>query len=179
MAIIEVSAGHYPDKPGASYSGFSEHQEALLWATLVRDKIGSMAGLVPVGRLSEKVAHINSQKECHLAVEIHFNSAKDADGNHIGDGSETLYHPKSTTGHNAALIVQRHLSSVCGPNRGARPGWYQGDPEKGAIYFLDKTRVPALIIEPEFIHRLDEIVPVREDACEAIAAALVEIVQQL
>lgn len=177
MAIIEVSAGHHPASPGARYRGFSEHQEALLWASIIVRNIGPMAGLVPVGVLKEKIAWINSQKECHLAVEIHFNSARNTNGLNIGDGSETLYYPGSEKGHLAALGVQALLSPICDPDRGAREGWYRMNKASGPDYFLSRTRVTSLIIEPEFIHRTEEVIPVREQACRAIAQALVEVVQ--
>ena len=186
--MILVSAGHHPTKPGACYQGFCEHDEALRWARDICEILtDEHALMVPPSTLKEKVSFINARK-CDLAVEIHFNSAKqwvdlDNDGLvdegedvHVGRGSETLYYPSSVRGKAAARIVQHALASVFEPDRGIKEGWYRLNPKYGADYFLRKTKCTALILEPEFIHRKHLIIGKRGDACFAIADALLKVV---
>ena len=80
---IFISVGHHAEKQGASFSGITEYQLAGDWAfdivsiiNVVQDK--HYAQLVR-GTLKEKVAVINANNPL-LAVEIHFNSAVDEEG---------------------------------------------------------------------------------------------------
>lgn len=171
--VILVSAGHRPEARGACYQDFCEWEEAMQWASLIVNRIGRDGLLVPTGHLRDKVSFINSHGAT-LALEVHFNSAVDRGGNHVGEGCETLYMPLSVDGRRCAEIVQRALAEVFQPDRGVKPGWYQGDPTNGPIFFLKGTTCPALIIEPEFIHRRQVIQDSREAACQRIATALTE-----
>lgn len=169
---IAISAGHHPSRPGACYKGFCEHPEAVLWATLVVDLLGYQHAVqVPPGTLREKVGFINGLG-CEAAVEIHFNSAVDRDGNRVGEGSETLYYPGSARGRELAERLQSAIAPHFPPDRGVKEGWYRMDPSKGPDYFLARTRCPAVILEPEFIHHVERIRSRRDAACAAIAAAL-------
>ncbi|MCK5336007.1 MAG: N-acetylmuramoyl-L-alanine amidase, partial [Gammaproteobacteria bacterium] len=167
---------HSPKRTGASYHGFKEHDEAVEWATHLATLLAKKVSVdyVPTGKLSEKVAFINAA-DCRLAVEIHFNAAVNAAGKNVGKGSETLYYPGSESGKAAALTVQKHLSPIFSPDRGAKEGHYQMNPAKPADYFLRKTNCLALIIEPEFIQWKDSIQVNREKGCEALCAAMLEI----
>jgi len=170
--MIFISTGHHPYSKGASCGKFNEFDEAKIWASLIAHMVGKKAMLVPVGVLREKVAFINSFQGSNIAVEIHFNSAVDGEGNRVGAGSETLYFPGSNRGEALAQCVQEELCAVFPPDRGAKEGWYRMDKSKGANYFLARTRCPAIIIEPEFIHRRDIILSCRENGCKAITIAL-------
>jgi len=185
---ICVSAGHHPENPGACFVDFCEHAEALEWAIAITDKINLIAGetiasLVPVGVLKDKVNFINNVNPL-IAVELHFNSFKvwedaNKDGlvssdeiHNAGSGSETLYYPGSKKGQVAARCVQSVLGLVCGPNRGVKEGWYRMNKDNGPDYFLASTKCTSLIIEPDFIHRVHEIKFNKDKACEAIAQSL-------
>ena len=186
--MILISAGHHPTKPGACFEGFCEHDEALRWAAAIFSILSpTEALLVPPGTLKDKVGFINARK-CALAVEIHFNSAKqwvdrDNDGVvdegedfHVGRGCETLYYPGSAKGREAAKIVQAAMAETLPPDRGVKEGWYRMNPKFGPDYFLKKTRCTSLIIEPEFIHRKDLIVKHRQAVCVDLANAIKEVV---
>ena len=72
------------------------------------------------------------------------------------------------------MYTQEVLSPLLLPDRGAKPGWYQGDKENGALYFLEKTQMPAIIIEPGFF--ADRAGLDMESACRIIADSAVAFV---
>lgn len=171
--MIFISAGHHATKPGASFNGFSEFDEAELWADLLVEKLGDNSLRVPSGVLRDKVEFINNRDPVEsIAVEIHFNAAVDGDGNNIGRGCETLYYPESKRGQLLAAFCNDALSSIFNPDRGIKEGWYRMNPKNGADFFLAKTKCPAVILEPEFIHRKEIIQVNRESACELLSNAL-------
>ena len=168
--MIFISAGHYPEKPGACFEGFCEHAEAVSWAKTIAMQLlnfGATADLVPVGKLKDKVDFINS-RGADLAVEIHFNS----DPKHAGRGCETLHYPSSPKGIRAAKLAQSFMADVMGNDRGIKVGYYQMDPSRGVDHFLRATDCPSLIIEPEFIHNKDIIQENKQECSEEIAKAL-------
>ena len=165
--MIIIFAGHHLASPGASYNGFAEHDEAVRWIELIDSYLDDVVITGPIGTLSVKINYVNKRNP-HLAMDLHFNS----DDRRIGSGSETLYCPGSVKGENVATIVQSRLGAVCAPDHGAKEGWYRADPKFGPDWFLVRTNCPAIIIEPDFIHRRDEIQNTRGDACIAIAAGL-------
>ena len=198
--MILLSAGHYPESQGACYNEFCEYEEAEKWVDimeiLLRGRVETKR--VPAWPLlitkdtppqykQGKINFINAQTTAKLAVEIHFNS----DTSHSARGSETLYCPGSVKGRHAARAVQDAISSLLGPNRGAKEGWYRMDKPGHIDYpgdvegdekidaFLGMTRPVALIIEPEFIHNRLVIESLRQVVCEVMADALVEIVNNL
>lgn len=185
--MIFVSAGHYPARPGAKHNGFDEHSEAVKWAERICEVLEERAKSVPTGILREKVGFINklaTEEDC--AVEIHFNSFKvweDLNKNGLidddelraaGRGSETLYYPGSVVGKSLAEVCQNVLGKIFPPDRGVKEGWYRMNPKNGPDYFLAQTRCPAVILEPEFIHRRDEIQIRREEACVELSSVLKE-----
>lgn len=183
--MIFISAGHHPAKPGACYEGFCEHDEAIKWVDLIINYLGDEGQIVPAGVLKEKVNFINV-REPNLAMEVHFNSFKmwvdynkdglvtDDELVAAGDGSETLYYPGSVSGKTVAETVQKSMSQVFRPDRGCHEGWYRRNKVNGPIYFLERTKCPAIIIEPEFIDNKDIITQNRDLGCEQIAKALLE-----
>lgn len=200
--MIFVSAGHYPAKPGAVYEGFVEHDEAVLWAKLISDALHVRGCLVPTGVLQQKVEFINSRCEGHgLALEVHFNDAtkwidRNKDGKvsedeleHIGEGAETLYCPGSARGIRLATIIQASIDHLFPfrwtdrnkdgkqqpdelEGRGIKEGWYRMKKENGPDFILERTRIPCVIVEPEFVQRKDRILKNRDEACASLAAAL-------
>ena len=182
--MILVSAGHTRKKPGACFEEFCEHEEAVRWRDALVARMNGAAAAVPVGSLKRKVEFVNKYEGAEMALEVHFNSAVDADGNQVGAGCETLYYPGSTEGRQWASTIQGALAGVFAPDRGVKEGWdradapgvedYPGDEEgdERPLYFLAKTKIPALIIEPEFIHKEQVIRASREAACAELARVI-------
>lgn len=171
--MIYISVGHHRAKQGASYQGVTEYQLASVWGAKVVSILHYMelpAQLV-FGTLKEKVIAINGNTPM-LAVEIHFNSAVNAQGDRIGAGSETLYYPNSMKGKRLAQCIQQKLGGIFKPNRGIKEGWYRMDKQYGPDYFLAKTKCPSVIVEPEFIHRTKDIQEKRLEGCAAIAEGI-------
>ena len=174
--MIFISAGHYPSAPGAKWDRFIEHDEAMIWATeLVTElsELGKDSLLVPTGVLKDKVAFINERSiNGDIALEVHFNAARDSNNNPVGKGSETLYYPGSEKGKALAETVQAVLADCYPPSRGVKEGWYRMDPAKGPDFFLAKTKCVSVIIEPEFVHRSGIIQSQRANAILKLAIAL-------
>ena len=159
-----LSAGHYPAAPGAAWLSFVEHTEARLWVAEIVRHLPAVQ-LVPSSELGAKIRWINARaKPTDLAVEIHFNAATPS-----ARGSETLFAPGSPRGQVVAVQVQAALAHHFQPDRGTKPGWYQGNPAKGPLAFLAKTRCAALILEPAFIYQADEIRAKRAACCLDLA----------
>ena len=169
-----ISAGHHKHAKGATYGDFNEFDEAVIWQHKLVEYLGDRALAVPHGKLWEKVHFINAQQDAECAVEIHFNSAVDAAGIHIGAGCETLIYPGSAKGAIIGGIIQQKLAIIYGPNRGVRDGWYKMNRANGPDFFLAKTKCTSLIVEPEFVHNADKIREARDAGCTTIADALLE-----
>lgn len=184
--MIFLSPGHHPSKPGAVFNGFAEHDEAVRWVECLYAHLASGSAVkVPALPLTQKVPFINSRlTPASIAVEVHFNAAKiwkDENGNdkvdegemvNVGRGCETLFFPGSVEGEELAIAVQTSMAGVLPPNRGVKEGWYRMDPKFGPDYFLEKTKCPSIIIEPEFIHRKELIQTNMERCCAVISDAL-------
>lgn len=172
---VFIAAGHHPERPGAGFEGFYEHDEAERWLdemftldpeqrTLVR---------VPTGALEKKCNFINYRcKVTDVAIELHFNSAVNADGEHVGAGCESLFMPGSPSSERLAKVCQDVLGPMLPPSRGLLAGWYRQDEKRGAYFFLQRTRCAAAILEPEFVHRRDVIQSKRPIVARALARAL-------
>lgn len=173
--MLLVSAGHHPSKPGACYKSFCEHDEAVRWVDEICDQLGEQRCVkVPPGVLRDKVRFINNRHPV-AAVEIHFNSAVDSEGNHVGSGALCLHYPGSQTGMSLATRIQQGLEPIFGRHwNGVMEGWYRMDPKFGPDFFLARISCPSVIIEPEFIHHKELLQGNRYQACFAIAQSLLE-----
>lgn len=176
--MIFVSAGHYPQRPGAGYQNFYEHDEAALWQHAIINELASLAQdiafEVPTGVLKDKVGYINHRAQSNsIAIEIHFNAAIDAMGNNIGKGCESLYYPGSVNGKDIATRLNDAMAVDFQPNRGVKEGWYRMDKARGADFFLEKTSCTAVILEPEFIQFKSRIQEYRQATCKRLADALI------
>jgi len=174
MTDILISAGHYPERAGATFQDFVEHEEAVLWMDAVVGILEQDVSVrkVPTGTLSSKIAYINEVFP-RLAVEIHFNDAvkKADDGStlHVGRGCETRYCPGSKLGRVAAQVVHNSISDLFLPDRGIKEGYYRMNPANGPDAFLGKTKCTALIVEPDFVARRKLVQRNREEACVRLA----------
>ena len=147
----------------------------MRWASRVVRLLGSSKGvLVPPGRLPEKVSYINSMEHVACAVEIHFNGAPSPNVR----GGETLYHHTSAKGRSLATGLHGALMTgapVLKPDRGVKKGWYRMNPTNGPLYFLRKTKCPAVIVEPGFLEgQISELNNrgIMDRACQAMATFL-------
>jgi hypothetical protein len=96
-----------------------------------------------------------------------------------------LCYPGSAKGMELAHAVQKVLAEDFPPSRGVRAGWYRmdrpgvvdyhGDVEGDETidYFLKYTNCPAIIIEPDFVHRWDLLEHNRAHACMGMARELI------
>lgn len=89
-----------------------------------------------------KLGKVNN-KGYDLLIESHLNSFSDVNSN----GTETLYHSKSTKGKEYATRVNAKLSEVF-RNRGAKPN--------ESLYILKDTTPPAILIEYFFCTNKDD-----------------------
>ncbi len=168
---IFVSAGHHPKVKGARFKDeFVEYDEAVPGQDLICNTLKSFGIRVQTGTLRQKVKRINNLIELGgptidtpIAIEIHFNSAKNAKGRHIGTGTETLY--RGHEGEIIANVVQEAMCKAMGTKS-------RGVKERNDLHFLKATICPAIIIEPEFVHRYPIIQHYRKSACLRIAQAL-------
>lgn len=149
---INLYIGHDVDRQGAEYYGVTEFMVA---SALVQHIDHPSIFVLPEDlALVDTVKHANSSG-CDLAVELHFN----AGGKPNTEGCETLYCPGSTKGKRAAEAFQRAYIGAeakhgCeARDRGAKEGWYRMEKNGTIDYFLRKTAMPALILEPEFIQQ--------------------------
>lgn len=179
--MILISAGHYPEARGACYNGYCEHEEAMRWATMLVSELEPYIPcmLVPTGTLQEKVRFINTHNPI-MALEIHFNAST----NLKAKGFETLYYPGSEKGKGLATALNEALGMCFAHNRGIKEGWYRQDRpgvkdydgdidgDESILYFLKKTKCPAVIIEPEFIHNMQRISNNRDHAVDVLSDTL-------
>lgn len=105
-----------------------------------------------------------------LAIEIHCN----ASGTHPDASySEVLYHSISIPGREAAAVIARTLGE------GFRLGHHRLWRDRGAraddsLFFLDRTHVPAIIVEGLFISNADQALWLAGDGAEAYGLLVAE-----
>ncbi len=179
--MIYISAGHHPYAKGAHHGGFYEHDEAVRWRDELVTQLGNLGKAVPVPDAdspmaeAQKAGFINLADDARLAVEIHFNSLDTTQTLPSERGCLTYYYPGSQPGRRAAQRVQEVLRQFFPPDLGAHDGYVRMEPSRGIIWFLRDTKCMALLIEPQFIDRKEDIQAKRVDCCIALATALIEI----
>lgn len=179
--MILISAGHHPLAKGAHHGDFWEHDEAVLWRDELVALLSDKAVAVPVPQVAtpgaerEKANFINSADDARLAIEIHFNSLDTTKTLPSERGCLTYYYPGSGPGRRMAQQVQEILHQFFQPDLGAHDGYVCMNKARGIIWFLRDTKCPALLIEPQFIDRIDDIRAKRHDCCVALATVLLEI----
>ena len=184
MKRIALSAGHWPKARGACSGEVCEHEQAAYWCALIGrhlDAAGVQVYHVPTGPLRDKVEDIN-RAGVDAAIEVHFNAC----GGCGAQGAETLYYPGSRKGETLATAIQRGMVGAGAVDRGVKEGWYKQDyPDRidyaGDVdgderidYFLEATRMPAVIVEPEFIEMHMTFDRIRNDYCRAIADGIID-----
>jgi len=168
--MVGISVAHRPSSAGAGFMGFYEHYESVVWTQRLVQALGDLgiaSAVSPVGRLHDKIEFLN-HLQVAVAIEIHFNAAASTD---IA-GCETLYNPNSIEGHKLAKEVHNCYAVEMGNNdRGVKEHWHRG--KVGLFnYFLNKTKCPAIIVEPEFISHIRNITTKRDVATQKIAKGI-------
>lgn len=170
MTIL-ISAGHYPEKPGACFEGFCVFDEANRWVDEIIKNLSNDCVLkIPPSTLKHKISFISARSPA-LVIEIQFNDES------IGDGAGAccLYQPYNNLSIKYADELQQTIEPIFGKYlNGTLPGWYRMDEKFGLDFLLAKSKYPTVIIKPEFIHRKKLITDFRESACYNIAQTLKE-----
>jgi len=178
--LVILSYAHFPSKPGAGFRGVHEHEVSISWTDTLANQLelrGINVAITPVGGLRNKVAFIN-ERDAELCIEIHFNGSS----NPTVSGVETLYCPKSVKGKSlAAGLHDLYAPEMHCKDRGIKEGWYRMDRpyiedypgdidgDEKEDYFLKYTNCPAVILEPEFMAQIDNILKYEKEACIALA----------
>ena len=196
MKTLIISAGHNPQKSGASWQGIREHDQAMKWVNEIADYLTlKQVKVIQVatGSLREKVEHVNQWVNIDknsIAVELHFNAA----GTTYVQGNETLYYPNSVAGKQLATTFNTKFMELAQQwvikDRGVKEGWYRMD-RPGVIdfygdedgdempdYWLRKTKCPSLILEPCFMCQLTDIGESWKQVAHAVAEALLDSLQE-
>ena len=176
MKHVIISIGHDANSQGASYGNITEYSynsnlvEYMKEAVYSHPEKSVIFHFVDttlrhtVIKINELVAEYG--KDNCIAIELHLNSSRS-----IAHGCETLYFPFSKTSKKLATRFNDDLYErawhFVGPNRGAKPGWYQGIKNGTLLYFLHRTACPALIIEPMFIWQALELTNLESDLLAA------------
>jgi len=161
---IAISAGHGwrsgTYDPGAlnskfrfrNYPTLTEHlvnsEIVRIIKSILKSQLGSDLISVESMGLEKKVEIIN-QLGVDLAIEFHLDSSEDKSL----EGCKVLYNPSSEQGKNYANSIQKALCTGVSRRKdlGTREGYFRLDPSRGTLYFLRATKMPALIVESEFI----------------------------
>lgn len=181
MKDIGLSIAHYAEAQGASHDGVTEFVLSTDWIAEIT-KYSDRFFVPTPEKLPSKVRQLNTQR-VKAAFELHFNAC----GGCGAKGCETLYYPNSVSGKALAKKVQQGLVPLLNTrDRGVKEGWYKmdrphvvdyfGDKDGDELpdYFLRKTRMPALILEPLFIEEAVE----RNFKIELIAEQFAELLEK-
>lgn len=161
MAKYNVHAGHNPDgKKGCGAVGLiKESTEARKVKNLVIKYLKAQGhtvydctvnnGTSASNVLIKIVSKCNAHK-VDLDVSIHFNSgAGDKKGNGKSTGTEVLIYSNSSKAKDEATRICKEISSLGFRNRGVKV--------RSDLYFLRKTKSPALLVECCFIDDKDDV----------------------
>ncbi len=173
---IILSAGHSSEHDGYINTELakklSEHEQA-------EDVVNSLYNMdrstryfiAPDSDLASKVTYINTKASIYkcIALEVHFNSSVEHNG---ASGTEVLVYPGSIIGKKLGNCVMCAISKYL-------PFKHRGLKERNDLYFLRKTKVPAIIIEVLFLDNMrDATYLLHERAHEIIARGIKEGIDQ-
>lgn len=161
MAKYNVHAGHNPDgKKGCGAVGLiKESTEARKVKNLVIKYLKAQGhtvydctvndGTSASNVLTKIVSKCNAHK-VNLDISIHFNSgANDKKGNKKTTGTEVLIYSQTSKAKDEATRICKEISSLGFRNRGVKV--------RSDLYFLRKTKSPALLVECCFIDDKDDV----------------------
>ena len=159
---VNVHAGHNPDgKVGCGAVGFLKESTE---ARKLKDRV--IVGLQAKGYIVydctvndgtsasdvlKKIVDKCNEHTADLDVSIHFNAgAKDSTGNGKTTGTEVLVYGKTSKAVSYAQKVCDAICKIGFKNRGVK--------ERNDLYFLKKTKAPALLIEVCFVDDKDDYI---------------------
>lgn len=145
---IGIDSGHCPPGDwGAEYQKYVEYAWNRRISTEVQLLLKNKGHeIIPFcGTLFDKVQIIN-ESEADIAVELHHNWNK----NKRIRGAEVLYHPDSIEGKWLADRILKAIKESF-QTRGIFAGYYHLDPKKEVLYFLQQTKMPAVIVECAYL----------------------------
>lgn len=161
MAKYNVHAGHNPDgkKACGAVGLIKESTEARKVKNLVIKYLKAQGhtvydctvndGTSASNVLTEIVSKCNAH-DVDLDISIHFNSgAGDKKGNDKTTGVEVLIYSNSSKAKDEARRICKEISSLGFRNRGVKV--------RSNLYFLKKTKSPALLIECCFVDDMDDV----------------------
>lgn len=182
-----VIAGHNTRRPGAyAFNGTREHEHTKELQHLISNEMMEKAILIegssiePVTEdeyytLVQVVDMINSDREIKQVIDIHFNN-----NNPLASGTETIVHPKTTIRNKKlAGILARGISEIIGiPHRkrvAERDYIFPSETPRGTLAIIEKTIVPAILIEVCFLNTNDflKYKEVKEEVAEFIANTII------
>lgn len=175
---INVHAGHNPDGKvacgavGLIYES-TEARNVVSKLITILQKAGHTVYNCTVDNGTSQSDVLNKiVRKCNansvdLDISVHFNAgAKDASGNGSTTGTEVLVYNKATKAYGYAEKVCKEISKLGYKNRGVKVN--QG------LYFLNRTKSPAMLIECCFVDDMDDVKLYSADKmAKAIATAIV------
>ncbi len=176
---VFLDPGHGGQDPGAVGPGETHEADialAIARSTLVNLRCSGFE--VYMSRETED-AEVSLQDRCWQArecgadifISIHCNGFEDP----TAEGFETLYFPGSTEGHRLATSIHKMMHRALFP-LGRKD---RGMKERGELYVLKHTPMPAVLVEPEFVTNPDgERLLVRADNRWKIAEAIIRGVKE-
>lgn len=148
MIKVFISAGHGGKDPGAIGNGLKEKNLNLAIAMACAKYLGNNNILVKLSRqtdendpVGEEVLEAN-HFYADLAVSFHENAGK-------GNGSETYYYADCEKGKALARCLENASISLGQNSRGIKP--------TKSLYFINKTAMPAVLVETAFIDNAADI----------------------
>ena len=148
MIKVFISAGHGGRDPGAVGNGLREKDLNLKIATECAKFLDLNNVLVKLSRTTdeddpvrEEVAEANAFY-ADIAVSFHNNAGG-------GDGSETWYYANSSKSKELAEYMETASVQLGQNSRGVKP--------TTSLYFLNKTAMPAVLVETAFIDNANDI----------------------
>lgn len=170
--IVTVNAGHSAKAPGASGNGIKEHEIARQWCGALITAL-KQRGFEVVNTTSDAAKSNDVLKEqvvkCNavnsvLDLSIHFNAASAT-----ATGTEAFYYD-GTSSKSWAIAgkISEALAAALGlKNRGAKPDTASA---VKSLYFLRKTKAPAVLIEVAFVTNAGDMQACKNKFDKGIAA---------
>ena len=168
---VFLNPGHAPDgnpDPGACGCGLRECDVAKSVADLV-ERYLVKAGVEVVGNMQDDslyaITSAANGSDADVFVSIHCNAF-----NGSANGTETCVYPGSVRGQQLGNCIQRQIvDSLDTTDRGLK--------DRGELYVLKRTDMPAVLVELAFIDNEDDAVLLRDnqdDFARAIARGVTD-----
>ena len=173
---VFLNPGHAPDgnpDPGACGCGLRECDVAKSVADLVENYLVG-AGVEVVGNLQDDslyaVASAANESDADIFVSIHCNAF-----NGSANGTETCVHTCSARGKRLGECIQRQIVDALGTSD-------RGLKYRGELYVLNRTDMPAVLVELAFIDNEGDAALLRDnqdDFARAVARGVTDYEQML